>query len=154
MEENQEEKKEETEKQEDENIKALEFIWQNVNMANSRTGAFSLEDCEQVLNSYKLLTSFLNAISVSNKGKEEGNEPATAGKIIFNAYDVILTAVQIQNAKGIFTLEGAAELLKNLRLLKANLDKIKDPALELEALKSKSKIVKDKVDKKKNKKSV
>jgi hypothetical protein len=146
------EEKPEQEVEDDDNLKALKFIWQNIEAAQSRTGVLSLENCEQVLNSYNLLLSFFKALNVSTntKAKEEGNT-VTANQLIFNAYNTILSGVEMQNAKGIFVISGAVEILKQLRLLKASLDAVKDPAIELKELKSQSKIVKDKADKPKKK---
>jgi len=152
-EENQEDGKEEKQEvEDDENLKALKFIWQNIEAAQSRTGAMGLADCEIVLNAYNLLLSFFKAlnISVNTKAKEDGDK-AVANQLIFNAYNVLLSGVEMQNAKGIFVISGAVEILKQLRLLKASLDAIKDPAMELKELKSQSKIVKDKADKPKKK---
>jgi hypothetical protein len=140
---------EKIELEDDENIKALKFIWQNIEAAQSRTGAFSMSDCEQVLNSYTLLLSFLKALNVHthSKGKEDGEDKAMANQLIFNAYTIILNGIEIQQAKGIYTITGSVEILKQLKHLKASLDAIKDPSLELKELKNQSKIVKDKADK-------
>ena len=53
----------------DENIKSLNFVWDNITSAQSRTGAFSMEDCEQVLNAYNLLSSFLKALNLQYSAK-------------------------------------------------------------------------------------
>jgi hypothetical protein len=130
-----------------ENTKVLQFIWDNISAAQAKTGALTLEDCEQLLNSYNLLSSFLKVLSATTKS----TEPVFANKLIFNAYDTIVLAVQIEQSRGIYTIEGAVQILKQLRLLKASLDAVKDPAIELKELKSQSKIVKDKADKPKKK---
>ncbi len=133
---------EEVKKEEDENTQALNFIWSNINAAQSRTGAFTLEDCEEVIKAHTLLSAFLKSLHAGKNN--ESNESIIAGKVIFNAYEIVLSAVRLQQSKGIYTIEGSVEILKNLKLLKSNLDLVKDPSLKLKELKEKSKIIKSK----------
>jgi len=109
-------------------IAALNLIYENLNLAQAKTGAFSLADSRNVIMNYKMLLSFFNDLdkSVANKTSHP-----LALAIHYNANVTMFRALEVQRQS--FTIEGAAVLLARVEFLENVLNSVKDPNLVLNA---------------------
>lgn len=126
-------------------ISALRFIYANIAAAQKVTGAFTMADCRELLKSFRSLAEFF--VEVNNNIDETPKK--LAGEEVISAFNVLIKAAEVQQAKGVFSIEGSVELLDNIEFIEQALNKLKDPNLKLKEIKDKSKI--GKKIKKKNK---
>jgi hypothetical protein len=95
-------------------LQNLEFIYSNLKQAQQSKGSFTITDCRNLLNSYRCLKSFLTARAIYENIKEKDpeaaiDEPKTTDEVM-NASRLYLAAAEVQQATGVFTIEGSAEL--------------------------------------------
>lgn len=80
-------------------IKCLEFIYENIEAGQTRTGVLSLDGCRFTKTAFEELVKFFN------------NPTATYNKEnVAKCFNMLRTGVEKQNEKGIYTLSRAAEL--------------------------------------------
>lgn len=103
----------------------LMFINFNVEKAQQNKGAFSMEDCRQFLNAYKVLVSLFS------------DDTKMAGEPELEAFVFIVQGCKVQQGKGVFTMEGSVLILEALESLEKAIDARKDPSLKLKELERK-----------------
>lgn len=121
-------------------IRALAFVYANLNEAQKLKGAFSMIDCKSVILAYRTLSEFLKELSTADEeGEKSEKKELMADQEVFSAYRTILAATELQQHTGVFSMEGSVELLENLQLIEAALNKVKDPAISIKEMKGRIK---------------
>lgn len=114
---------------ESEECKTIQFLYANIEAAQQKTGAYTMLDCRNILFAYKIILNFFKTITT-----ESISEP-----IILNSFEIFLKAIEVQQAKGVFTMQGSVELLEKLEFIQKSLNAKKDPALKLKEMHEKIK---------------
>lgn len=113
-------------------VRVVTAIYKNLEAAQAKTGAFTMVDCKNVRNAYTYLIEYFKLMDVNT----------TADDITYGAFGMLFKATELQQTKGVFTMDGSVELLSKLEFIHAKLDEIKDPSIKMreakEALKKKN----------------
>lgn len=117
------------EKEESAPIVALKTIFQSLEAAQSRTGAFSLADARNLVLSYNMLLSFFQTLDAA---VAESKEKPLAIALHFNTLHALFKGLEIQNSKGVYSLEGAKLLIDKAEFLESVLSSVKDPNLKID----------------------
>lgn len=144
-------------------LQSLNFLYLNLSEAQRVKGKFTLTDSKNILVSKQLLTNFLERrakfdrhTSGVEEKKEKGKEEALAeenpedkkevfaDQVVFQAFNIIVQGTEVMQSTGIFTIEGAAELLDSLQTLENYLSSIKSNEMKMADKKAQKKAQKNK----------
>ncbi len=100
---------------------AISVIYENLGNAQSRTGAFTLADCRTLRNNKDHLLKVVDDVSVDKETTE--------------AFQFFSRALEAQQSKGVFTLDGSIMLLEKLELLEKWIADHKSASMKLEEAK-------------------
>lgn len=105
-------------------IVALKVIYDNLQIAQSKTGAFNLADSRNIVASYNVLSVFFRELDAAHKS---GTEKPLATAIHYDTLMILYKGLEIQNGNGIYSLSGAAAFLEKIEFLERILNSVKDP---------------------------
>lgn len=98
---------------------ALKTIYDNLEVAQSRTGAFTLLDCKAVRESKNNLVKVIESED-------------SVDKDTMDAFRFLSKALDLQQAKGVFSIDGSIMLLEELQLLEKWVNDHKSASQKLE----------------------
>jgi hypothetical protein len=128
----QEEIHKEEPKKENEYVTKLNILYSNLEAAQlhkDKGGSFTMLDCKNIAKAKKTLVDFFN---------DEENDSKTT-KEELDAFAVLVKGCEMQQATGVFSMDGSIYLLNILENIEDILKKNMDPALKLKEMKKKYK---------------
>lgn len=103
-------------------MEALKVIYDNLQFAQGKTGAFNLADSRNIVASYNVLSTFFQQVTAAHK---LGTERPFAVAIHYDTLMILYKGLEIQRQT--YTLQGAAEFLDKIEFLERVLNSVKDP---------------------------
>ena len=119
-------------------IRLLETIKFNIREGQKVKGKLTLQDCRVLFKAEKTLLEFFERLAAADS-KDEEESKVYATEEIYAAYRVLLASLEVIQSTGIFSIEGASELLDWMEELASGIDAVKDPAIRIRELKEKTK---------------
>ena len=104
---------------------AISVIYENLGVAQARTGAFTLKDCKALRDHKDHLHKCVDDGSVDKEGSE--------------AFQFLSKALDVQQSKGVFSIDGAITLLEKLEVVEKWIQDNKSASMKLQEAKDKLK---------------
>ena len=100
---------------------AINIIYENLGNAQSRTGAFALKDCKALRDNKDHLLKVVDDVSVDKETTE--------------SFQFFSRALEVQQSKGVYTVDGSIMLLEKLELVEQWITDHKSASQKLEEAK-------------------
>lgn len=107
-------------------LNQVEFIYKSLQNAAADRGGFSMNDTKLIRDAKDRLTSLFT---------QNEEEISFAKSEDFDAFNVLLQAIEFQQKTGVWSFDSSIDLLNVFTDLSKTLDECKDPSLKLASLK-------------------